>query len=736
MTFRAWILGGAAALAMTSLAGLAQAADAKPDSNEVQEVVVTGRFLATGAQSATKQNLSVMDTPYSVSAYTADFMKSIEVTKVADLYRFMTGVARSGATGYDLTLRGFKTASTDRNAILVDGLPGLTVRFGSPPTVGTDHVELVRGPTSVLYGQGQPGGFVNIITKKPLAHPQLVFDITGQSYIGDIGGGAGSDVAIDATGPLLGDKLLGRAIAEYGNNTGFREHAFDRPFYLAGGLTWNVTADTTATLQEEFRYEKTEFDSYLIAPKDNLSLLPDYATYYQRPGDWIQERGHATTLLVSHDFGGGMHLNVSARDVVHTDHTRGMDVVGFADAANTRLQIRARNVLNNRRYDFGDVNLVAPFKTGFIDHNLIVGVNGGREMSDFDRLQQYTVPTSGAGSYTLDVDHPSYAGIPLQSQFPVTNPGPGGLKGLNDPHTISDEWGPYASDLMTLTEQWKVMVGARYTMNRQTFHEQRAPNVPDRESSVHDFLPLAGVIYQPTHDVSLYASYTTSFVPVLATAVDVNNENHFSPTKANSIEGGVKANLFDNHAQVTASIFDIHKKGVTNSFTVGCPTFIGTCTDQVGEEESKGAELELNAHPIDGWQVIFGYAYNDAKVVKSDDPVTQGAWLTNAPKNSAHLWSRYDFAEGRLAGLGLGLGVSYNGERAGLLPTTKAPDTTTLPAYTLVDLAAYYTFSRYQLTLNLTNLFDKKFIESESLGNTILPGAPRQIRLTLRATFD
>ncbi|MDB5434357.1 MAG: ferrichrome-iron receptor [Phenylobacterium sp.] len=739
------MLCGVAALALTSMAGAAGAAEAPAPATataaagaaEVQEVVVTGRFLATGAQSATKLDLSVMDTPFSVSAYTGAFMKSIETTNVSDLYRYMTGVARSGATGYDMTLRGFKTASTDRNAILVDGLPGLTVRFGSPPTVGTEHIELVKGPSSVLYGQGQPGGFVNIITKKPLQTPQLTVEAEGLGYASNWAHGNGYDASIDATGPLgANGAVLGRVIAEYGDSTGFRDHQFATPVYIAPSLTWEIGAHTQATLLVEARSTSVSFDSDLIAPLDKLSLLPKYTTSYQRAGDILKERGVGTTLLFNHDFENGVKFNLGVRDVQHKDHTTGMDVVGFADPANTRLQVRLRDVLNTRTYDFADGNFSIPFDTGAIKHKVLVGISGGQEMQDFNRLRYYTVPTTGAGSFTLDVYNPSYAGFPQESALPTTNPGAAGLKALNDPRTISKTTGAYASDFMTFTDQWKAMVGVRYSRDQQSFHEQRAPGVPDRSSDVHDVLPLAGLIYEPTSDLTLYTSYTTSFVPILASAVDVNNENHFAPTKAHSIEGGVKANLFDNRANVTAAIFDIKKTGVTSTFTVGCPAFIGTCTQQVGSEEAKGLELEVSARPIEGWSLIFGYAYTDSKVTSSPDPVTVGREATDAPKNAAHIWNRYDFSSGPLAGLGVGLGISYTGKREGLLPTTKAPDVTTLPANTLADLAFYYTLRKYQITLKISNLTDERYVESESLGNTILPGAPRQVVLAVRTTFD
>jgi iron complex outermembrane receptor protein len=156
------------------------------DPQTVEQIVVQGSFLGAGSQSAMKLDVPVRDTPFSVSAYTDSFMKAIETSNVADMYNYMTGVKRAGNTGYDLTIRGFKTSANDRNAILVDGLPGLSGRIGSPPTIGIERLELVKGPMSVLYGQAQPGGFVNLIAKKPRAKQALEVDLKGTTYASGI----------------------------------------------------------------------------------------------------------------------------------------------------------------------------------------------------------------------------------------------------------------------------------------------------------------------------------------------------------------------------------------------------------------------------------------------------------------------------------------------------------------------------------------------------------------------
>ncbi|MDB5445315.1 MAG: ferrichrome-iron receptor, partial [Phenylobacterium sp.] len=292
MTYRQWLLGAAslgaglfasAAVAAEAPAGAKSAAPPPAGGgDDVAEVVVTGRFLATGAFSGTKLNIPVADTPMSVSAYTRAFMNAIEVTNVADLYPYMTGVQRAGNTGYDITLRGFKTSGNDRNAIMTDGLPGLTVRFGSPPTIGTDHIEVVKGPASILYGQAQPGGFVNIITKKPRDVQETEVETRFDKGAGSVDRTKGVIVSADSTGPITSDgSLLYRLIGETGYDSGFRVNSYERPIYVAPSLTWKVSPDTELTLQLEYRRTKTHYDTYLVAPHKDIAFVAPIDTSYQ-----------------------------------------------------------------------------------------------------------------------------------------------------------------------------------------------------------------------------------------------------------------------------------------------------------------------------------------------------------------------------------------------------------------------------------------------------------------------
>ena len=271
-----------AALAQTPPSAPKPAEPAKPGepaetAKPIESIVVQGSFLSPAAESAMKLDVPIRDTPLSVTNYSQDFMKAIETTEVLDLYKYMTGVNRGGQSAYDLSLRGFKTTSNDRNALMTDGLPGQVSRFASPPTISVDHIEVVKGPASVLYGQAQPGGFVNIILKKPQEDRDFLVDLKGTAYSGDklsLRDATGYAVAADLTGPIdEAHKLLYRLVMETSDKDGWRDYTWDKSQYVAPSLRWNPSSATSVIALAEYRYRKGAQDLFLPAPNRELSLI-------------------------------------------------------------------------------------------------------------------------------------------------------------------------------------------------------------------------------------------------------------------------------------------------------------------------------------------------------------------------------------------------------------------------------------------------------------------------------
>ncbi|MFA5962698.1 MAG: TonB-dependent siderophore receptor [Sphingomonas sp.] len=760
---------GAASGAWAQATPAPPSADAQDDSAAVPDVVVKGSFIDSGATSATKLDIRVLDTPFSVDSYNGNFLKAIETTNVSDLYKYMTGIQRAGNTGYDITFRGFKTSGNDRNAILTDGLPGLSVRFGSPPTIGTERIELVKGATSVLYGQAQPGGFINIITKKPKATAAYQVELKGFVGAGNYGRAIGYLPSIDFTGPITSDgSLLYRVVAEAGYSRGFRDNSYDKPIYIAPSLTWKLGSRTDITVQGEYRRDKSHYDTYLVAPNRDVSLIAPINTTYQEPNDYLLERGYIGTLLVHHDFSDKVKFNLGYRYVDHFDTQLNYDVIGFkTGAALTTLTRRARGQINKRTYSFVDANFDFKFDTFGIHHTLLVGGGGGQETASLDRTQFYNC-TGSCTSLDVNIYKPVLGVAPPLTSFPLDTSAT--LSNLTWRFTTQNSIGLYASDLIEFGDMFKAMVGVRYADEHQTIEDLRKPK---GVQSKHDrkTLPLAGLIFEPTRQISLYASYATSFVPTAAASQDVFGLNPFVPTYAQSYEGGVKMDLFNHRLNLTAAYFDIEKQNTLNTTT--CLTLAqlnaaiaagtitvpsdapraangdlipgtGTCSDQIGKERSRGFEIELNATPLPGWSITGGYAHTKARVVSANAKLASqaGARETNSPDDALNFWTRYDFQGGALDNVGVGFGVSYIGKRVGFLPPSASdprPENGTmpLPAYTTVDLGLYYKLKNIDLTFKVTNLFDKRYIESAGFTGDInlVPGTPRLLTATARVHF-
>lgn len=707
-----------------------------PTKNKaLQAILVQAKFISTAGFSAMKMDLPARDTPFSISTYSQSFIHAVEAQQVSSLYSYMTGIQSAGTTGYDIVFRGFTSGANDQNSILVDGLPGLSTRFGSPVTIGLQRIDVVRGPASVLNGEEQPGGFINLITKKPQAQPLYELSATGTAYDGHgigVGNKPGFDVAADATGPIAGnDHFLYRFIVDDMNKDTFRTYSYDRDIYVAPSFTWRIDDSNKLTLSYVYQALKYSYDSYLVAPDSNIKLVAPITTRYQQPSDYGKEHGSALTVFFDHKFANGWVWHLETRDVWHTDEAHGYDVTAILK----NLQFvsrRARGQLNQRGYHYADTHLQMRFASGPVRHNMVVGLTAGRDSAYEDRKQFFNAPSSGPDSLNINIYNPDYANVTPLADLPLVAPGHNTL--LDDRNEVTENFGAYMADMLTFSKHWKASVGLRYAYDKQWLHiyyPLTGKWAPETVSTAHDVLPMGGIVYQPNKHWSLYASYSSSFVPPASNAISINGTSNFVPTSANQIEAGAKANFLHNRLTTTLALYRIDEKNTFSHFK--CADY-GTCYEQVGKAQSKGVEFEVNARPLPNWQLTAGAAYTDARVTGSTNPIQVGTRLPNVPLLAEHLWSRYQFRAKALRGFGWGLGIIHEGERQGFTPTKTGP-VLQLPAFTRVDTALYYDYRDYVFTFKVTNLFDTTYYESAGFaGDTaVLPGAPRMFTLSARA---
>jgi iron complex outermembrane receptor protein len=706
-----------------------------PGGNTLASVVVTAKFISTAGSSAMKMNLPARDTPFSISTYSQGFMNAVEAQKVDSLYPYMTGIQSAGITGYDLVFRGFQSGANDFNSILVDGLPGLATRFGSPVTIGVERIDVVRGPASVLNGEEQPGGFINLITKKPEAQPLYELSASGTAYDGagiGLSDKPGFDVAADMTGPIAGsDRFLYRLIVDDANKDSFRTYSFNRNAYVAPSFTWVISDATKLTLAYEYQHLLYSYDTYLVAPNGNIDLVAPITTRYQQPGDWELEHGNVLSTFFSHRFANGFSWHIGTRDVWHEDEAHGFDVVAVLKG-NQLVSRRARGQLNKRRFHFADTHLDMPFQTVGVRHDMVIGATAGLDSLDANRGQFYNAPSTGKGSLNINIYTPDYAGVPSLSSLPLVLPAQ--ATQLNDRYTVTESFGAYMADMMTFSSHWKGSIGLRYSRDRQWIKELRIAGVPGDVKVNDKVLPMGGIVYQPDKHWSFYASYSASYVPPPAQAVDINDRNSFVPTSAHQVEVGEKDEFLHGRLTSTLAVYRIDEQNTLSTFS--CQ--YGTCYSQVGKARSKGGEFEVNARPLPNWQLTAGAAYTDARITASDNPVQVNARLPNVPLLAEHLWSRYDISASALRGFGFGLGIIHQGERKGVTPTSATAPVLELPAYTRTDAALYYDRGDYIFTFKVENVFDKTYYQSAGFqGNiNLLPGDPRLFTLSARALFE
>lgn len=686
---------------------------------------ITVSFTGEQARTALKMDAAVKDIPLTVRSYTNSFVKALEVKTVNEMYTYMNGINRTGDGVYDTSIRGF-TSNQDSNNMQMNGMPGFAARQTAPSISNVERIEVLKGPASVLYGRATPGGLVNIITKRPQVERQHVFDFRGGTFGGGNGPGIGDEnsyrVGADFTGPLgRSNKVLYRLIASYDDNRSFRNLVHDTDLLIAPALSFNLSPGTLLTLEAEYRDLDKSLDQQLIAPQNDIRFVAPINVRYQEPGDKELDKGTTAAAFLTKAWGGGLTLHANWRSVFHDDSRTGFEN-NRVEADNRRVRRRDRDQLNKRAFHFFDGTVSDSLKTGSVTHNWLLGTTVGYELRDFNRLR------FGNVGFFIDIYNPVYGRSPKPA-----NPNPGF-------HRVSKLWnyGFYVQDRIDFSAKWKGLLALRYDRLDTDFEERRFAD-PDKSRSDDAFVPTAGLVFQPSARVSLYANVATSFDPQAVTAFDVNGQNPFEPEKGRQVEGGVKGEFANGRGEAQIAAFYIEKDNVLVTLTSGA-------SEQNGAERSQGLEFDLR-YQASSFQGIFGYTFVDAKVTRDRDLLRVGAQLINSARHSWNAWLRYDVPRGGAKGLGVGLGLIWRDYRPGSFPNQVvrtgepvpgqplAQRVVDLPRYFRTDFNVYYTKSRYELTLKVNNLFDELYYESAFNLLQVRPGRPREAQLSLRLRF-
>ncbi|MHC5860445.1 TonB-dependent siderophore receptor [Nostoc sp.] len=666
-----------------------------PDDQPI-ELVVTGEqdgYSVPDATTGTKTDTPLRDIPQSIQVVPQQVLRDQQVTRLNDALRNVPGVISSfGSSGNSetsqFTIRGFATSDTLLRNGLADPLGARSLELSN-----IDRVEVLKGPASALFGNGSPGGTVNLITKQPLATPYYAVEATVGSYSYYRG-------AVDLSGPLNDDKTaLYRLNVSYKDAGSFIDFAHDKNLLIAPVLSFAIGERTKLTLEGEYIDADTSRLSLpavgTVLPNPNGKIPRNLNTSGpDRNDNYVHEDIGRIGYSLEHKFSDNWSLKNAFRATFYHFETSALLGTSLDPDDRTLNRILNQGQFNDEAYNLA-TDIIGKFSTGSIQHQLLFGF----DLSRFDYEYLYTGNRAAA---PIDLFNPVYD-QPLGASLSPLNAS-----------SLIDALGIYVQDQIALSQNLKLLLGVRF----DAFKETDGDLVANTESSQSGdaFNPRFGIVYQPLPPISLYASYSQSFTPSIGTSFDGST---FEPERGTQYEVGVKADL-NQRISTTLAFYNLTRSNVLTQ-DPNNPDF----SIQTGEQRSRGIEFNIGGEILPGLNVIAGYAYTDAIITK-DNTYTPGNLLNNVPKNSFNLWTKYEIQSGSLKGLGFGLGLFYVGEREGDLENSFQ-----LPSYVRTDAAIFYKQGQLRAQLNFRNLFNVDYFESADNILRVYPGEPFTVQGTV-----
>ncbi len=681
-----------------------QQPDEPAQGEEEIEIVVTGEredgYNVPNASTATRTDTPLRDIPQSIEVVPQEVLRDQNVTRLEDALRNVSGVTQAFSlpgTISTFTIRGFRVEEGSGSNFLRDGLPD-PAAGGVVELPNIDRIEVLKGPASVLYGFGNPGGTINLVTKQPLRDPFYEVEATVGNY--DFYRGV-----VDLSGPLNDSKtVLYRLNTSYRNSGSFIDFFDSKYLSFSPVISLNFGERTNLFLEGE--YIKTDASFYSGVPligsvRSNPNGKIRRNRNFGEPSDRIEQTVSRIGYRLEHTFS----ENWSLRNAFRATFRDYSDNFTFPTGLNT--DNRTLNRLY-REYELDYENyslttyLTGKFSTGSINHQVVFGV-------DLNRFDIRTPKFIAFSAQPIDIFAPIYR-QPLGN---ITN----SFQNIQ----VTDSLGIYIQDQITLAENFKLLLGGRF----DTFSQRYEFLTDGSESSQSEsaFSPRLGIVYQPISAISLYASYARSFTPANGTGF-LNTNLQFKPQRGTQYEVGVKADLSDRLA-ATLAFYELTRTNILIDDPINEGFFI-----QTGEQRSRGIELSIGGEILPGWNIIAGYAYTDAQITEDEDAELVGNQLNNTPENAFNLWTTYEIQTGELQGLGFGLGLFFVGDRPGNLANTFE-----IPSYVRTDAAIFYNRDRFRAALNFRNLFDISYFDFALNPTRLHYGQPFTVQGTISWEF-
>lgn len=645
--------------------------------------------------SGTKTDLPLSETPQAITVVNRQIMDAQNVVKLDDALKNVAGVMPGGYyDGWDYyRIRGFDASFNT----YIDGLRGGNGMMEEPWAL--ESVEVLKGPSSALYGQSVLGGLVNIVTRKPVPDRFAHVQLTAGSF-------SFVDPAIDVGGSLNSSHTVyGRLTALYHSADSYVNYAFRHRYYIAPSLTWKPAAGTSLTLLGRVQRDNGRNAMPLPAlgtalPNINGPIaISTYDGELEANANKFSEANQQFGYQFRHAINEFISFRQNARFAWYQQDWNRIYYPSFLGADQRTLY----------RYP---LSWHGPWENHEVDSNFEAhGSFWKMEHSALFGVDYYRHPATARGyigkDEPLDLYHPVYGANPLQPVELYTTS-----------NTVTQYTGIYLQDHIRLPQHITVTAGGRIDFAKN--ENKGSPNQNDT-----GLTPRIGITWQAIPSTALYASFSKSFMPQSGFVYDGSISGAFiAPERGQQWEGGAKSSFWADKLITTVALFQLERGNVSTSDPDHPNFYLVT-----GTQRSRGVELEATLHPLPGWNLTSAYSYVNA-IVTHDTTLPVGTPTINAPKNIFNIWSTYDIQRGFARGLGFGVGGRHYTDQSGDLANSFQ-----LPGYGIVDASVTYRRGPTQWQLNVNNFGNKRYWAGSYSDVYVKPGEPRVIRGTVSWNF-
>lgn len=713
---------------------------------------------------STKSNLTVMETPQPIAIVTHDIIEQQQAKQLSDVLQNVNGMYITSSRGNSQDSFGGRGFALGNDNIFKNGS---RVNSGVFPEVsGLERVEVLKGANAMLYGNTAAGGVINMITKKPR------FD-----FGGSVGLNAGSwnsyKPTVDIYGPLT-KNIAFRVNGAYEYAESFRDVVQSEKYYFNPSFLFNLSPKSQLIVEAD--YLKNDFTpDFGIGAIENKDKSYSLNTGLDRSAflgtDWQYQNVEqvSTNVTFNHKFSDNWSLNSTASYQNYTKDYFSTERIqwGYATASPNRLSWNRplNRTYNEQNYTSAQVNLNGEFNTGKINHKVLIGTDADYGVSDSYAYYNPDNNKAFGTSYYFGTNGASGINgqpgtIYLDDQSTWASGAMPNSAALSKTRINTRRIGFYAQDFVSLTKEFKVIAGLRWsyienmptiktdfkTVNNNIVNPNSTTGkglVNNSATSDQAISPKAGLVYMPNENLSVFATYTNSFVA--NTGQTIYGEA-LKPTTVDQYEIGAKKNIWNNALAINLSLYQIINQ---NSYQTALFNAGGTANSDsnfkefVGKIRSRGVELDITGNPTSNLSIIGGVSYNNSVYLDTPEKIgyIENQRLVRTPATTANLSVFYTFTQG-IKGLKIGASAYYIGDRLAGWNDTKTGGNTSLTGrngvsrvfevkdYTTVALSAGYEWKKFMIQAKVGNLFD---VENYNVHEnySVNPITPRNFYFTL-----